>query len=188
MDERLNVLFITNIPSPYVIDYLNELSKYCKVTALFETKTAKDREDKWYKNEQIAFEHIFLRGMRIGVDSALCMQVIKYLKDKIFDRIIIANPTTPTGIVALLFCRWFNVAHVLQSEGGVQGTGIGLKEKFKKYIMESADLYLTGMGRENDYFLKYGANKEQLCFYPFTSLNNADLLYAREQSHNKVCY
>ena len=94
-------------------------------------------------------------------------------------RIIIANPTTPTGIIALLYCRWFRIPFVIQSEGGFQGSGQGLKEKFKKYLMEKADFFLTGMGGDNDYFLRYGAKKDQLKPYPFSSLTKKDLVETR---------
>lgn len=178
--NKINVLIITNIPSPYMIEYLNNLGKLCTLTAAFELLEAQDRNSLWYTKGNNNFKMINLKAFRLGKESGLAIKVLKLLSQKKYDRIIIANPTTPTGIIALLYCRWFKISFIIQSEGGFQGTGRGLKEKFKKYIMEKADLYLTGMGRENDYFLKYGATKEKLCPYPFTSLNEKDLLDAKK--------
>ena len=41
------VLFSTNVPSPYRMDFFNELGKYCDLTVCFERKTASDRDGKW---------------------------------------------------------------------------------------------------------------------------------------------
>lgn len=173
--SELKVLITTNIPSPYMMEYLRELSKYCKVTALFELNTAADRDRDWYGKSEGTFDTVFLNAKRAGNEQGLSFKVLKYLKRKNFDRLIIANPTTPTGIVALLYCRWFKVPFCIQSEGGFQGSGRGIKEKFKKYIMEKADFYLTGMGNDNDYFLAYGANKDTLKRYPFSSFTKKDI-------------
>ena len=37
MEQKLKkVLFITNIPAPYRIDFYNELGKHCELTVIFE--------------------------------------------------------------------------------------------------------------------------------------------------------
>jgi len=178
-NNQLRVLITTNIPAPYMIGYLSELGKKTDLTVLFEVRRAKDRDASWYGEENKYFKSVFLNGIPCGTEAGLSFKIIKFLSKKKYDRIIIANPTTPTGIIALLYCRWFKIPFIIQSEGGFQGSGKGLKEKFKKYIMEKAQFYLTGMGGENDYFLKYGATKEKLCPYPFSSLNEADIENAR---------
>lgn len=178
--SELRVLVTTNIPAPYMVDYLNELGKYCHVTALFEIQAAVNRETSWYSKNSKNFSMIFLHGIRIGADSGLSFKVLRFLSKNKFDRIIIANPTTPTGIISLLYCRWFKIPFILQSEGGFQGTGRGVKEQFKKYLMEKAELFLTGMGGEDDYFLRYGADAGRLRPYCFTSLHHKDI-------ENKFC-
>lgn len=174
-ENKLRVLLTTNIPAPYMVDYLSELGKKCELTVLFEIERAKDRVASWYGNNNSSFKSIFLHGIPCGNEAGFSLRVIKYLSVKKYDRIIIANPTTPTGIVALLYCRWFHVPFIIQSEGGFQGSGKGFKEKFKKYIMEKAEFYLTGMGGDNDYFLKYGATFDRLRKYPFTSLKKQNI-------------
>lgn len=43
----MKVLYITNIPSPYKVDFYNELGKYCELTALFETDASTERSEEW---------------------------------------------------------------------------------------------------------------------------------------------
>lgn len=166
----MKVLLSTNIPAPYMVDYLEELGKKCDLTVLFEMEGAKDREKQWYgKIKNKPFKSVFLNAVPFSAESGLSFKIIKYLKED-FDRIIIANPTTPTGVVALLYCRMKKIHFIIQSEGGFRGTGKGIKEKIKRFLMEKADFYLSGMKGEKDYFLSYGATEDTLRWYPFSSL------------------
>ena len=172
----LKVLIVSNIPSPYFVNYCDELGKYVDLTVLFELKNAKDRDETWRSSlTNRRFKYVFLNGRRFSAESGLSFKVKKYLKDRSYDRVIIANPSTPTGIISLLYCRRKKIPFILQSEGGFQGSGKGFKERFKKYLMENATMYLTGMGGDDDYFLKYGATKEKLKSYYFTSSYGKDI-------------
>lgn len=183
-EDQLKVLLTTNIPAPYMVEYLDLLGKRCNLTVLFEIDKAKDRKNKWYGNiSNKSFNAILLNAYKTSAESGLSLKVLKYLKQP-FDRIIIANPMTPTGIVSLLYCRFKNIPFILQSEGGFRGSGKGFKEKFKKYLMEKASLFLSGMQGETEYFLSYGANKDTLRWYPFSSLKEEQIdkaLLSREQ-------
>ncbi len=174
-EKKLKVLLTTNIPAPYMVEYLDCLGRKCELTVLFEMDSAKDRTKQWYGEIQNkSFKSIFLNARPMTAETGLSFKILKYLKAD-FDRIIIANPTTPTGIVALLYCRMKKIHFLLQSEGGFRGSGKGPKERFKKFLMEKADLYLSGMQGESDYFLSYGATEETLRWYPFTSLKQEQI-------------
>ena len=76
------LLFITNIPAPYRIDFFNELSKYFELTVAFEGLKATDRNEKWKSKECIKFKQIILDGVRIRSDAFLSFKVIPLLKQK----------------------------------------------------------------------------------------------------------
>lgn len=171
----MKVLFTTNIPAPYMVEYLDYLGKKCELVVLFEMNVAKDRAKQWYGEiHNKSFKSVFLNAKHITPEAGISFKAIKYLKQD-FDRIIIANPTTPTGILELLYCRMKKIHFVIQSEGGFRGSGKGIKEKFKKLIMEKADFYLSGMQGDLDYFLSYGGTKETIKWYPFTSLSQEQI-------------
>jgi glycosyltransferase involved in cell wall biosynthesis len=62
------------------------------------------------------------------------------------------------------------------SEGGIAKSGIGLKEKLKKWILRGAKHYFCGASMGDDYFIKYGAKKDQISRYPFTSFYDKEIL------------
>ena len=43
----MKILYITNIPSPYKVDFFNELGKYVDLTVLFELESSTERDDEW---------------------------------------------------------------------------------------------------------------------------------------------
>ena len=43
----MNILWLTNIPSPYRVNFFNELGKYCDLTVLFEKKASDERDKSW---------------------------------------------------------------------------------------------------------------------------------------------
>ena len=45
--KKMKVLFLTNIPSPYRVDFFNQLGKYCELTVLYELGYATNRDKNW---------------------------------------------------------------------------------------------------------------------------------------------
>lgn len=181
-----SLLITSNIPSPYFLNYLNCLSKNYEIDVVFELKNAKDRIKNWASSFNPSADlHIhYLKSIRIGPESGLSFCLTKYVKKKKYDRIIVANPTTPSGILLIRYLKRHNVRFCIQSEGGFVGSGKGIKENFKKHLMSGAVFYLTGMGGNDDYFLKYGATQKSLKKYYFTSLFKSEI-EARMQMKNR---
>lgn len=169
------VLFVSNIPSPYNVDYLNALGKRRPVTAVFERGHASNRDGSWKQLNVQDFSCHILKGISKGRDAALSPGVLRYIHRHRKDHIIIGNPATPTGILAILYCKLFCIPFILQSEGGMAGSGRGMKEKIKYFLMHDACMYLSGMSLKNEYFLTYGATPDRVKQYPFTSMFQKDL-------------
>ena len=172
----MKILYLVNVPSPYMVDYFNELGKYCELTVLFEKSTSTERDDSWKEYRFRNFKGIIMKGVSAAVDAAFCPQVIKYLKKGVYDYIFISNMATPTGILAIEYLRLMKIDYFLESEGGFAKDGKGFKEKFKKHIMSGAKLYFSTTPIGDEYFLTYGATKDKLVKYPFTSVYEKDIL------------
>ena len=102
----MKVLFFTNIPSPYRVDFFNELGKHCDLTVLYERHDADDRASSWLKGtENLHFKAVFLKGRKIGADTALCFSACKYWKDKSYDLRIVGDYASPTGMLSIAYMR-----------------------------------------------------------------------------------
>ena len=64
------VLFLTNIPSPYRVEFFNELAKYMDVTVSFELKSAKNRDEAWQSGENYKFNPIFMKPLIKRTETA----------------------------------------------------------------------------------------------------------------------
>ena len=103
----MRVLYITNIPSPYKVDYYNELGKTCELTVLFELADSSERSEEWKKYRFETFEGIILKGKRMSVDTAVCPEIVKYLQKGRYDVVVLSVLASPTALLAAhtLRCR-----------------------------------------------------------------------------------
>ena len=172
----MKVLWLTNIPSPYRVDFFNELGKECELTVLFEKSHSSERDDIWKNYKFENFKGIILGGKSIGVAEAMSWSVVKYLKKGIYDHIVVTNYFDFTGMLAVLYMRLRGIRYSVEGDGAFAGSGKGFKEKIKKFVISKA-IYCFSTGNEHDkYYLKYGAEKENIIRYPFTSIKTADAL------------
>lgn len=171
----LKILFLTNIPSPYRVNFFNELGKHCELTVLFEKAASGERDDSWKSFHSESFRAIVLKGKSVRTDSAFCPQVVKYLS-KDYDHIVVTNMTTSTGIAAIAYMKLHKIPYEVESDGGFPKDGKGLKEKLKKWLISGATRWFSTSEMHDQYYLQYGANKEGIVRYPFTSLYEKDIL------------
>ena len=125
----MKVLFLTNVPSPYRVNFFNELGKYCDLTVVFEKKTSTERDKSWQNYTFENFKGVFLKGVSISTDSAFCFGLKKIIKKGNFDRIICANFSSPTGMRAISYMRRKKIPYFLESDGGVAKNGKGFNQK-----------------------------------------------------------
>lgn len=167
---------MVNVPAPYMVNYFNELGKHCELTVIFEKTTSTERDKSWNEYNFINFKGIILKGISTATDMAFCPQIVKYLKKNAYDFIISSAMATPTGIIAIEYMKLRGIPYYLESEGGFAKDGKGLKEKIKKIVMSGATGYFSTTPIGDEYFLTYGADKNKIYKYPFTSLYEKDIL------------
>lgn len=172
----IDVLFLTNIPSPYRVEFFNELGKHCNLTVLFECKSAKDRDQKWIHTTFNAFKAHFLSGISIGNDSAFSIDVLKFLKPKKYDIIVVGGYSTPTGMLAINYMRFKKIPFILNVDGGMIKTDSKLSYFLKKFLISSASCWLSSSDETSKYLVYYGANENHIYKYPFTSIKDSDIV------------
>lgn len=171
----MKLLLITNIPSPYRVDFFNELGKSCNLTVLFEKSGAKDRDDSWQNYSAENFEAIIMRGLSYSADSALCLGVLRHLRPGTYDEVIVTNFSSPTGALAIAYLKATGQRYYLESDGGFPN-GSRLKSCVKHLVIGGAHGYFSTSDVHDEYYLAYGALPPQLIRYPFTSVRAADVL------------
>ena len=101
--NKKRILWITNLPSPYRVDFFNELGKQIDLTVLFERKSSSERDKSWEDYNFISFKPVFINGFKVGVDKTFSFKIISYLKKNEFDKIIISSYSSPSEIFAAFY-------------------------------------------------------------------------------------
>ncbi len=181
----MRVLFLTNLPSPYRVDFFNALGKSCELTVAFELHAASDREQAWHASEYPHFLAIFMKGRKTATDQALCPEVVSLVKRK-WDAIIVGGYSTPTGMLAIETMRLLRIPFIMNTDGGAPVAGeAGFKRWMKTHFISAAAYWLSSGALSTEYLCHYGAQRERVFVYPFTSLHETDLLPAPASAQRK---
>ena len=138
----MKVLFLTNIPSPYRVDFFNELGLLCDLTVTFEGTYATDRDSKWKCDEIKNFTPLFMRGVRINSDSFFCPKIIKIIKQK-WDVIVVGVYSSITSMLAIEYMRRKKIPFYIEADGGLIYPDKKLKYNIKKHFISSASGWLS---------------------------------------------
>lgn len=166
---------MSNIPSPYRVNFYNELGKRCDLTVVFEADSSTERDDSWKKYEFRNFEGHILRGIRTGMDSAFCPGILGYLRQK-YDVILVGGVASLTPQLAVTDLRIRNIPYLYEGDGGIATGTTGWKAWLKRRVLKYAKYCMTTTDDFDDYCMAYGAEKANLRRYPFTSIYEKDVL------------
>lgn len=179
----MKVLFLTNIPSPYRVDFFNEFGKKVDLTVIFDGRKATDRDSQWVSEKAITYREIYLNGIRIGADQFFSLKILKYIKQN-WDIIIIGGYSTVSAMLAIEYMRLHRIKFIISADGGL----IPLREstwkrRIKTHFISSASAWFSSGKATTDWLVYYGAKSEKCYLYPFTSLTQYDLTNAK-----KMCF
>lgn len=181
------ILFITNIPAPYRIDFYNELGKYFDLTVLFEAKGASNQGIKfnWNYDEITNFKAIFLSDGDIK-ERKIDWSVFKYLKKNKYDEIVATNYSYFTEMAAIIYLKLRRIPYYMETDGGIIREENPLKRFYKRFLVSGAKGYFSPSKSSDEYLSFYGAPQNRIFRYPFTSIYEKDIckhiLTAEEKS------
>lgn len=171
----MKILFMTNAPANYRVEFFNCLGELCELTVLFESKHDKSRNKIWESSNFNNFNAVFLKGIKCGDADAFCPEVVKYL-NKDYDLIILGVYHTPTGIFASQYLKMRKKKFIISSDGGMVKSDSKFAFFIKRKLISSANYWISTGTETNKYLMHYGADKDKIFIYPFTSISNSTLL------------
>lgn len=174
--ENIKILIIWRGPSPYRVDFFNELGELCDLTVLFERNPnqIKDKDKSWFHEDFTHFKGVYLKST-IFRNTAFSLEHFKYLrKSAEYDYIIIGMYSTLIQMLSLLYLKLFNIPYLLNSDGGF----IKKENKFiyyiKRFFISGAKAYFSSSKSTTKYLQYYGAG-DNVIVYPFTTYFQKDV-------------
>ena len=169
------VLYITNIPSPYRVEFFNELSQYCELTVAFEMGAAKDRDKSWKSAEDYRFRAVFMKAIYKKTEGAFCPEVIRLINDYRKDVIVVGGYSTPTGMYSISYMKLLHIPFLLNCDGGIIKEDSAIKKGIKRFFIGAASGWLSTGKASDQYLIHYGAKLEKIYHYSFTSIKKTEI-------------
>ena len=164
----MKVLYLTNIPSPYRVEFFNNLTDNIELKVIFDSMNAKDRSNDWFNNTDIKFDYCVIKSGNI--------RKLKAELTKKYDLIVIGGYSTLNGLLAVEILKHKKIKFVINADGGFVGKDNFITKFLKTHFISSANYYLSTSKGTNEYLTHYGAKRENIYIYPFTSLSKKDIL------------
>ena len=176
----MKVIFTTNLPSPYRVDFFNELGKSCDLTVVYERASSSERDSKWKGSPAVNFEEVFLNLQNSGVDLAKGSDLKEYIKSHEADFLVFTNYSSPATREAIIWCRLHGRKYYMEYDGGFFKRDPFLKRIVKKLLLKGAAGHFTTADGHIRYLMSLGIKKDIIYKYPFTSVTEDDLKVADE--------
>ncbi|MDR1697779.1 MAG: glycosyltransferase [Erysipelotrichaceae bacterium] len=171
----MKILYVFNHPAFYKISFLNELGKHCDLTVMIERKKARDRNVMFYQtNTKYSFSLQYLSGINIGTENHLSLGIINHLKRHQYDFIIMNGYATFTEMLTINYLKRHQIPFILMINGGIiNHQESKFKRRLKTKYISSATYYLSPTVTSNEYLVYYGAKKDHIIQYPYSSLSES---------------
>ncbi len=181
----MKILFISNVPSPYRFSFLSELAKYSELTAFFEGRRSGTRSFDYNDKNLVSFKVEFFE--EIFSSKRIKFYLIQKVLLGKYDKIIVGLYSTWTQSLLIIFLKLLGKKYYFESDGGI----ISKKENKFKFLIKKALIsgaygyFSTGEQCDN-YLIYYGAKKQRLIRYKFTSLHKKDIVSFVPDEGDKV--
>ena len=176
----MRVLFITNIPSPYRVDFFSALGKFCDLTVVYELEKATNRNVTWKGEKKDTYKEIVLPTVQLISDGGVSFQIFKYL-DESYDVIVIGTHGTPTAKLAMLYMSLRRIPFLLNIDG-MLSADVGQKGRLNRLLRTVlfglAPAYLVS-GKETQRYLGALSSrllKRPIYRYHFSSVHLDEVL------------
>lgn len=187
------ILFITNLPAPYKLEFFNDLGKKVNLTVIYEREKANSRNFKWrYTETKRNFKEIYLHSKKIGEESSISFEVLKYIQNGKYDYILMNGYSSITSIVAIMYMKLKKINYGIICDGLLPGNVSKSKMILKKILIGSASFWMSSGDITSKILQLYGAKPQQIFWYPFSSIKKGEIVlenYDKKTYKEKInCY
>ena len=182
----MKILFVTNIPSPYRINFFNHLGLRCNLDVLYEAKYQEGIKYDFEKTKPLHFTHFFVSRKKLK-PKKISFSLVRYLKKNSnqYDKIILSNYSNISVILAINYMIIKKIDYYLEVDGGIIKKDFWLKRKLKTHLISNAKAIFSPSNYTDQYLKAYGF-KRSIFRYPFSSITQNDILSFNELEKNKI--
>jgi glycosyltransferase involved in cell wall biosynthesis len=172
-----SVLFVFNHPAFYKVRLLNSLCQDFDLSVIFERDKNKDRNKQFYFEEKYFFKNIRIKGLKLGKENIVSNGIVKTLKNNKYDLVVMNGYSTFAEMKAIRYLKKHNIKYCFYINGGIiKPHELALKRAIKKSFIKGADFYMSPDANSNKYLEYYGADKNKIITYPYSTVFENEIL------------
>lgn len=176
----MRVLYLSGIPAPYRVDLFNEMGKTVQLTVAFLAEYQSERNKAWQSSKAENYRTVFLnKGALNG--KRIDLSMVRYLRAHAseFDVIVVHGYSFTASVLAIAWLRLHGVRFGIEADGAILPRGENaLKTLLKRFCIRKAAFWLSSGKATTDFFVHYGAKRENCFVHPFTSISRRDIVQA----------
>ncbi len=169
-------LFVTNLPSPYRVDFFNELGKSVDLTVLYERRRSSERNEKWVGDKALFYSEVYADVKPYRTDQSIGSGILDYVKKASFDYLVITNYASPSIRKLIIWCIFHKIDYCLEYDGGFYKKDTLLKRIIKKFLITHAAAHFDSSAEHVRYLVDLGVKRERILKYPFSSIKESDII------------
>jgi glycosyltransferase involved in cell wall biosynthesis len=176
---KKKVVIITNIPSPYRVDFFYYLQEHVtKYDFHFIYSSPFNKTRKWHVDEDKIQNSVYLKSKRIKIKKRYdeLDYIIPYGVGKALDQlkpdVVVAMEYNPTVLLAMHWCRKNKVKYISWTDGTLYAER-NLKKPHmwaRKYIINRADAFIGSSTASKETQIAYGALADK-CFISYLTVD-----------------
>lgn len=183
----MQVLWIFNHPAPYKIDFFNELGKLCDLTVVFERAREGDRNPSFYSEKCQNYKEMLLQSLKLGEHNNLTFKVRNVVKKTKADIIVMNGYSTFSEMLGIHYLHRTHKPYIFAINGGIpKPSESPLKRKLKTSLISHASFYLAPDDKSASYLLYYGATKDKIGLYPYSTVYQNEIMDSPLSEEEKV--
>jgi glycosyltransferase involved in cell wall biosynthesis len=171
-----SVFFLFSHPAPYKVNLFNGLSKHLDLTVFFERKLGKYQRLQYVDPESYQFKYRFLKGMNLGKENHISLEVIHHIKNNRYDYVVMNGYSSLTEILTILYLQRHHIPYYIYVNGGLIRRESFLKFQFKKRLISKAIGYFSPTEFIDNYLLYYGATVDKIIHFPYSTVFANEIL------------
>ncbi len=180
----MKILFVTNVPAPYRVDFFNEFAKFCDLTVCYERFTSQERDLNWKNDKERSFKEIFCTAKNMSTDKSIGFDLIRRIKKEKFDHLIISGYSSPSVMLLITYCRIFRIPYYIETDGGFAKKDKLPLRILKRFLIRKATGIFTTCNELERYFKEIGYNGN-IYKYPLSSFFQEDIFSAPAADQEK---
>lgn len=187
------VVIITNIPSPYRVDFFNYLQTHInKYEFHIVYSSARNTSRQWHADESRINNSTYLKSYNIKIKKRYdehdiyIPHGVGHVLDELKPDVVVAMEYNPTIIMAMHWCRRHKVKYISWTDGTLNSEkNISRIQKLcRKYIISRADAFIGSSTASKNTQTAYGAPPDK-CFISYLTVDTDKYIRAKESYGNK---